>query len=61
MAAEHGVDLADRHAYGDSLADFPLLEIVGHPHAVNPDFRLSREARRRRWPVEEWTTEAVAV
>ncbi|HEY7076692.1 MAG TPA: HAD-IB family hydrolase [Solirubrobacteraceae bacterium] len=58
MAAEHGLSLADCHAYGDSLADLPLLEIVGHPHAVNPDFRLSREARRRRWPVEEWHTEA---
>src|SRR3954449_8564481 len=46
MAAEHGPSLADCHAYGDSLADLPLLEIVGHPHAVNPDFRLAREARR---------------
>ena len=51
------VDLADCHAYGDSLADLPMLELVGHPHPINPDFRLSREARRRRWPVETWTTE----
>jgi HAD superfamily hydrolase (TIGR01490 family) len=56
LAADHGVDLADCHAYGDSLADMPLLELVGHPHAINPDFRLAREARRRRWPVESWTT-----
>jgi alcohol-forming fatty acyl-CoA reductase len=55
------VELADCHAYGDSLADLPLLELVGHPHAVNPDFRLAREARRRRWAVEEWTTERAAV
>jgi fatty acyl-CoA reductase len=61
LAAEHGVDLADCHAYGDSLADLPLLELVGHPHAVNPDFRLAREARRRRWAVETWTTERAAV
>jgi HAD superfamily hydrolase (TIGR01490 family) len=60
LAAEHGVDLADCHAYGDSLADLPLLELVGHPHAVNPDFRLAREARRRRWAVEEWRTESAA-
>ena len=25
---------------------------------INPDFRLAREARRRRWPVETWTTGA---
>jgi hypothetical protein len=24
---------------------------------VNPDFRLAREARRRRWPVERWNPE----
>ena len=58
LAADHGVDLADCHAYGDSLADLPLLELVGHPHPINPDFRLSREARRRRWPIETWTTGA---
>jgi fatty acyl-CoA reductase len=61
LAADHHVDLADCHAYGDSLGDLPMLELVGHPHAINPDFRLSREARRRRWPVETWTTERAAV
>jgi HAD superfamily hydrolase (TIGR01490 family) len=61
LAADHDVDLAHCHAYGDSLADLPMLELVGHPHPINPDFRLSREARRRRWPIEEWTTEKAAV
>ena len=57
LAAEHGVDLADCHAYGDSISDLPLLELVGHPVAVNPDFRLAREARRRGWGVVDWETE----
>ena len=57
IAAEHGVPLSDCHAYGDSISDLPLLELVGHPHAVNPDFRLAREARRRRWDVLEWASE----
>ncbi len=61
LAADHRVDLADCHAYGDSLGDLPMLELVGHPHAINPDFRLSREARRRRWPVENWSTERAAI
>jgi alcohol-forming fatty acyl-CoA reductase len=61
LAAEHGLELADCHAYGDSIADLPLLELVGHPHPINPDFRLAREARRRGWPVERWATERVAV
>jgi fatty acyl-CoA reductase len=61
LAAEHGVDLADCHAYADSVADLALLELVGHPHAINPDFRLGREARRRGWPIERWATERQAV
>jgi HAD superfamily hydrolase (TIGR01490 family) len=57
LAAEHEVELAACHAYADSISDLPLLELVGHPHAINPDFRLAREARRRRWPVLEWGVE----
>jgi fatty acyl-CoA reductase len=57
IAAEHGVPLAECHAYGDAISDLPMLEVVGHPHAVNPDFRLAREARRRHWPVVHWEAE----
>jgi len=57
MAAEHGVPLSACHAYGDAISDLPLLEAVGHPHAVNPDFRLAREARRRHWPILRWQPE----
>ena len=57
LAAEHGYDLADCHAYGDSVSDLPLLEAVGHPFAVNADFRLAREARRRGWPQLVWRPE----
>jgi hypothetical protein len=28
-----------------------MLEVVGHPVAVNPDTNLSRVARERGWPV----------
>jgi HAD superfamily hydrolase (TIGR01490 family) len=37
--------------YSDSIYDLPLLEAIGRPVAVNPDFRLRRIARRRGWPV----------
>ena len=56
-AADRGVELEDCCAYGDAISDLPMLELVGHPHAVNPDFRLAREARRRGWPLLEWTVE----
>ncbi len=49
-----GIDLARSYFYTDSITDLPLLELVGHPHVVNPDLLLYREARRRRWPVRSF-------
>lgn len=46
----HDVDLAQSSAYSDSYYDTPLLEAVAHPHAVNPDMRLSALAASRNWP-----------
>ena len=51
MADERGYDLAGCFAYTDSVTDLPLLEVVGHPTAVNPDRALRREAIGRGWPV----------
>ncbi|WP_420114807.1 HAD-IB family hydrolase [Pseudactinotalea sp.] len=54
-AREHGYDLAGSYGYGDTYADRPWLELVGHPTVVNPDASLYRYAREKRWPVESWT------
>ena len=35
----------------EAITDLPMLEAVGHPHAVNPDRALRKVARERRWPV----------
>jgi len=51
-AAEHGAVLRDAYLYTDSYSDLPLLEVVGHPIAVNPDVRLKRLAHKRGWPIE---------
>lgn len=51
LAVEEGYDLADSYAYSDSITDLPMLEAVGHPHAVNPDRALRQEATARGWPV----------
>ena len=50
-ARAHGVDLAESWAYSDSFSDYPMLAVVGHPTAVNPDFRLRSVARSYDWPV----------
>ena len=47
----NGVDMSQCHAYSDSVYDEPLLASVGHPHCVNPDWRLRLMAAVRRWPV----------
>jgi len=49
-ARANHVDLADSHAYSDSIFDWPLLSMVGHPVAVNPDPRLFVYARTKGWP-----------
>ena len=49
--ANNGVDVKNSYAYSDSVYDEPLLSMVGHPHCVNPDWRLRLMAVARRWPV----------
>ena len=47
LAERNGYDLARSYAYSDSITDVHMLEIVGHPHAVNPDKELRRQALNR--------------
>lgn len=51
LSAERGYRLSDCFAYSDSVTDLPMLEAVGHPHAVNPDRHLRKIAVARGWPV----------
>ena len=55
FAEARGIDLSRSHAYGDSIADLPMLEVVGFPHAVNPDSALATIAKARGWPIHRWT------
>jgi len=51
VAEKMRLNLAQCFAYGDHRADIPLLELVGYPHAVEPDAFLQRIAAERGWPV----------
>ena len=55
LIEEEGIDLAKSYFYTDSITDRPLLDLVAHPIAVNPDPMLYREAARRGWPVRFFT------
>ncbi len=51
LAEREGYHLQTSYAYSDSATDIPMLETVGHPHAVNPDKVLRRVAVERGWTV----------
>lgn len=46
-----GLSLNDCYAYADSMSDLPMLSVVGHPTATNPDLRLRSTALRHDWPI----------
>src|SRR5436190_3260686 len=51
VAAREGIDLSDSWAYSDSESDLPMLRVVGHPVAVNPDATLEKVARDEGWEI----------
>jgi HAD superfamily hydrolase (TIGR01490 family) len=51
LAEREGIDLAASYAYSDSESDLPMLRLVGHPVAVNPDKELARVARAEEWEI----------
>jgi HAD superfamily hydrolase (TIGR01490 family) len=53
--AQRNIDPADVYFYSDSYTDLPLLDLCGHPVAVNPDPLLAREATQRKWTIMRFT------
>jgi HAD superfamily hydrolase (TIGR01490 family) len=56
LAERENLDLSRCAAYSDSVNDMPMLTLVGHPSAVNPDMALRAHARSRGWPVYDFRT-----
>jgi HAD superfamily hydrolase (TIGR01490 family) len=56
LADSEGLDLARCSAYSDSANDLPMLSLVGHACAINPDARLRAHARREGWRVYDYRT-----
>jgi HAD superfamily hydrolase (TIGR01490 family) len=50
-AEREDINLSESYAYSDSISDLPMLSIVGHPVAANPDFRLKEVALQHDWPI----------
>ncbi|MGQ0630920.1 MAG: HAD family hydrolase [Sporichthyaceae bacterium] len=56
LAAREGLDLTRCSAYSDSANDIPMLSLVGHPCAVNPDARLRAHAKEHGWRIRDYRT-----
>ena len=50
------LDLDACYAYSDSSNDLPMLSLVGHPCAVNPDSTLRAHAKANGWRVRDYRT-----
>jgi HAD superfamily hydrolase (TIGR01490 family) len=64
LVSDLGYDPERSYAYSDSISDLPMMEMTGHPVAVNPDSELERVAHERGWPIVIFarrTKRAVAV
>ncbi|MEU1514811.1 HAD-IB family hydrolase [Streptomyces sp. NPDC005811] len=56
LAAAEGLDLSRCAAYSDSHNDIPMLSLVGHPYAINPDSKLRKHARGLDWRLRDYRT-----
>ncbi|MFB7651858.1 MULTISPECIES: HAD family hydrolase [unclassified Streptomyces] len=56
LAAAECLDLSRCAAYSDSHNDIPMLSLVGHPYAINPDSKLRKHARELEWRLRDYRT-----
>lgn len=54
LAKERGFSLKRSFAYSDSHNDLPMLTLVGHPVAVNPDKLLKIYAKSAGWKIYDF-------
>lgn len=51
FCTQHEYDAQNAYYYADSMADFPVLNVVGHPICISPERALRRIARQRGWDI----------
>ncbi|MHC5263480.1 HAD family hydrolase [Streptomyces sp. UC4497] len=56
LSSAEGLELGRCAAYSDSHNDIPMLSLVGHPYAINPDAKLRKYARERDWRLRDYRT-----
>jgi HAD superfamily hydrolase (TIGR01490 family) len=56
LARREGLDLLRCSGYSDSANDLPMLSLVGHAYAINPDAELREHARMNGWEIKDFRT-----
>ncbi|MDT5356685.1 MAG: putative phosphoserine phosphatase / 1-acylglycerol-3-phosphate O-acyltransferase [Mycobacterium sp.] len=56
FAAENDIDLKDSYFYADGDEDVALMYLVGNPRPTNPEGKMAAVARRRGWPILQFTS-----
>lgn len=51
LAEQRNINLKKSFAYSDSINDLPMLTMVGHPTAINPDASLRKHANQLGWTI----------
>lgn len=51
LVKKHNLTFTDSYAIGDSSSDAPMLNLVTHPIAFNPDKKLFSTAKEQQWKV----------
>ncbi|QZA09140.1 HAD-IB family hydrolase [Mycolicibacter heraklionensis] len=61
FAAEHDIDLQDSYFYADGDEDVALMHLVGNPRPTNPEGKMASVARKRGWPVLQFSSRGSGV
>ena len=56
FAAEHDIDMAESYFYADGDEDVALMDLVGNPRPTNPGDKMAEIARKRGWPILEFSS-----
>ncbi len=56
FAKRRGIDLSRSYFYADGDEDIALMEVVGNPRPTNPGDKMAEAARKRGWPILEFSS-----
>jgi len=55
FSVEYDINLGNSYTYSNGAEDVPFLSMTGNPTALNPDAELTATARRKKWPIANFS------